>query len=218
MDNLLQTITDFIARHHGWAGLVLGVVVFLESLVLVGAFLPATALMIMAGGLIAAGSLNPIPVLMWCIGGAILGDALSYLLGRKLGARTLRAKMFARHRRTIARTRLFFGRYGLASIYLGRFFGPLRAFVPLMAGMMRMKSRNFQIANIGSAFLWVPVMLAPGYLAAKGLEQLESLSEAHLITLLALIAVVIAGAVILARRLMSRAARSALKVRPAETL
>jgi membrane protein DedA with SNARE-associated domain len=173
MNAFLQTVSTFVAEHHAWAGVVLGVVTFLESLVLVGAFVPATALMLLAGGLIASGALDPVVVLLWCASGAVAGDAVSYALGRHLGARTLRRPAFRAHRRTIARTRLFSRRYGVASILIGRFFGPLRAFVPVMAGMLQMRAFKFQAANVVSAFVWVAVLLAPGYLAARGLALLD---------------------------------------------
>jgi len=72
------------------------------------------------------------------------------------------------HRKALARARLFFRKYGVASIFLCRFMGPVRAFLPLIAGITAMPQTRFQLANIGSALVWVPVMLAPGYLAAKG--------------------------------------------------
>lgn len=173
MNAYLQTVSTFVAQHHAWAGVVLGLVTFLESLVLVGAFVPATALMLLAGGLIAGGALDPVVVLVWCASGAVAGDAVSYALGRRLGPGALRRPAFRNHRRTIARTRLFSRRYGVASIFIGRFFGPLRAFVPVMAGMLQMKARTFQIANLVSAVIWVAVLLTPGYLAARGLARLE---------------------------------------------
>ncbi len=173
MTALLQPISDFVAEHHAWAGLALGLVTFLESLVLIGAFVPATALMLLAGGLIASGALDLGAVMLWCASGAMAGDAVSYALGRRLGARALRRPAFRAHRRTIARTRLFSRRYGVASIYIGRFFGPLRAFVPVMAGMLQMKAVKFQMANAISALVWVAVLLAPGYLAARGLALLD---------------------------------------------
>lgn len=173
MTAALQPVSDFVGQHHAWAGLALGLVTFLESLVLIGAFVPATALMLLAGGLIASGALDPASVLLWCASGAMAGDAVSYALGRRLGARTLRRPAFRAHRRTIARTRLFSRRYGVASIYIGRFFGPLRAFVPVMAGMLQMKVVKFQIANALSALVWVAILLMPGYLAARGLALLD---------------------------------------------
>lgn len=183
MDALFHQIAEFITRHHAWAGAALGVVTLLESLVLIGAFIPATALMIVAGGLIAAGVLDPVHVILWCVGGAVLGDAISFELGRRWGPRTFRHPAFREHRRKVARTRLFTRRYGAASIFIGRFFGPLRAFVPLVAGLLQMRRRTFQLANALSAVVWVPVILAPGYFAAKGLAELEALGEASLLTI-----------------------------------
>jgi len=212
MDSLLSSAADFIARHHVWAGVVLGLVTFFESLVVIGAFVPATGLLVAAGGLVAAGVLDPVSVIAGCVIGAVMGDAISYWIGRRLGTGVLRQPMLLPHRRKIAWTRLYCRRYGVASIFIGRFFGPLRAFVPVMVGVLRMRQRVFQLANVTSAFVWVLAMLAPGYLAAKGLAQLEFMSEAHGPTLMLIaFALVVVGAVILMRWLKGRAAkRSAL--------
>ena len=212
MDSLLSSAADFIARHHVWAGVVLGLVTFFESLVVIGAFVPATGLLVAAGGLVAAGVLDPLTVIAGCVIGAVMGDAISYWIGRRLGTGVLRQPMLLPHRRKIAWTRLYCRRYGVASIFIGRFFGPLRAFVPVMVGVLRMRQRVFQLANVTSAFVWVLAMLAPGYLAAKGLAQLEFMSEAHGPTLMLIaFAVVVVGAVIAMRWLKGRAAkRSAL--------
>lgn len=183
MDHFIPQLSEIIVRHQGWAGLVLGLTTFLESLVLIGAFVPATALMLLAGGLLAAGVLDPVSVIGGCVAGAALGDAISYWIGRRLGPRALRHAAFRPHRRKVARTRLFTRKYGAASIYIGRFFGPLRAFVPIAAGMLRMSSTRFQVANVLSALIWVPAMLAPGFFAAKGLAELERLWEADALTL-----------------------------------
>ncbi len=168
MESFFNTLGDFIRENAAWAGPILGLITFGESMVLVGAFFPATALMLVAGGLIAAGVLDGPTVLAWCIGGAVVGDAVSYGLGRTLGGRVWRVPALRPHRRIMARARLFFRRYGVASIYLCRFMGPVRAFVPLIAGVTAMPNLKFQLANLGSAIIWVPVMLAPGYLAGRG--------------------------------------------------
>lgn len=202
MDAFIHHVAEFIARHHAWAGVALGVVTLLESLVLIGAFIPATALMVMAGGLIAAGVLDPMQVIFWCVAGAVIGDAISYELGRRLGPKTLRHPAFREHRRKIARTRLFTRRYGAASIFIGRFFGPLRAFVPLVTGLLGMRRRTFQLANTVSAVVWVLVILAPGYFAAKGLAELEALSEADLITVLVATAIAVSVGGLLAWRIL----------------
>jgi membrane protein DedA with SNARE-associated domain len=208
MDAILQSLAEFIARHSGWAGLVLGVITLLESLVLVGAFIPATALMVMAGGLIAAGVLDPVQVVLWCVAGAVIGDTVSFELGRRLGPRALRHPMFVSHRRKIARTRLFNRRYGPASIFIGRFFGPLRAFVPLVAGLLQMRRRTFQVANVLSAVVWVLAILAPGYFAARGLAELEALGEAHVATIAGLTLGGLVLVAIVCREILRRRARA----------
>jgi len=184
MDSVLQAVGDFIARNHMWAGLLLGLITFFESLAVIGAFVPATGLLIAAGGLIAAGVLDPVNVIAGCVVGAVAGDAVSYWAGRRLGVRFLHRPMFKPHRRRIAWTRLYCRRYGVLSIFVGRFFGPLRAFVPLTLGILRMRQRSFQFGNAASGIVWVLAMLAPGYLAAQGLARMELLSEAHGPTLL----------------------------------
>lgn len=146
--------------------------------------MPATGLLIAAGGLMAAGVLDPVNVIVGCLIGAVLGDAISFWAGRRLGVRFLQRPMFKPHRRRIAWTRLYCRRYGVLSIFVGRFFGPLRAFVPLTLGMLRMRQRAFQFGNVASGIVWVLAMLAPGYLAAQGLARMELLTEAHGTTLL----------------------------------
>ena len=168
MDTPLQTLSAFVIDHHAWTGIGLGVATFLESLVLIGAFVPATALLLATGGLIATGALDVVSVLLWSAAGAALGDTVSYALGSRAGRTLLNGPAFHHHRRAIARTRLFARRFGVGSIYLGRFLGPLRAFVPVIAGMVRMKPHNFMLANLVSAFIWVAVLVSPGYLAGRG--------------------------------------------------
>lgn len=208
MDSLLTSAAEFIARNSVWAGVILGVVTFFESLVVIGAFVPATGLLVAAGGLVAAGVLDPFTVIAGCMAGAVLGDAISYWIGRRLGTGVLRQPMLLPHRRKIAWTRLYCRRYGVASIFIGRFFGPLRAFVPVMVGVLRMRQRVFQLANVASALVWVLAMLAPGYLAAKGLARLETMSEAHGPTLMLIgFGVAVVLAVVAMRWLKGRAAR-----------
>lgn len=194
MEHFVAVLTDLVARHAGWAAVILGLTTFGESMVLIGAFFPATALMVTAGGLIGAGLLPGGPVLAACIIGAVLGDAVSYWLGRRVGAMAWRNRFIRPHRRKLARARLFFRRAGIASIYLCRFMGPVRAFIPLTAGMSRMAHQRFEIANVGSALIWVPAMLAPGYLAAKGIKIFGEGRDPHIFGLAAaLVAVVLLG-------------------------
>jgi membrane protein DedA with SNARE-associated domain len=117
---------------------------------------------------------TPGPILVFAIAGAVAGDAISFELGRWMGPTALRHRRLRRHRRAVARARLFIHRAGMLAMILGRFTGPVRSFVPLVGGMLSMGRVRFQIANLVGAILWIPVMLAPGYLAARGLTLLPA--------------------------------------------
>lgn len=154
---------------------------------LVGLLIPATAVMLLIGGLVGSGVLAPVTVLIGAIVGAILGDIISYGLGRWLGPGIVHRKPLRRYRHAVARTRLFFRRYGFAAVFLGRFLGPIRSTVPLVAGMMAMDHKRFQIANILSAAVWAPLMLAPGFLGARGMEHVPGLTGGHMLGLFSLL-------------------------------
>jgi len=170
VDVTLADLLALITENARLAGPIVGLLAFAESLIVVGMFVPAIALMITIGGLIAAGVLNPIPIVIWAVIGSILGDWVSYLLGRWIGPSVYRRWPLRNHRSAVARARLFFRRYGFVSVFLGRFFGPVRATIPLVAGVMQMPNRSFQMANVTSALIWVPALLAPGYLAGSSLS------------------------------------------------
>jgi membrane protein DedA with SNARE-associated domain len=193
LEELTGTIGDFIRDHGFWAGPIVGLITFGESLVLVGLFIPATAVLMVVGGLIGAGVLDPAPILLGAVIGAALGDWVSYLLGRKIGPSVYRRWPLTRYRALIARSRLFFRRFGFASIFIGRFFGPIRATIPLVAGVMRMDQRRFQLANVTSATVWVPTLLAPGYFATTTFATLNLASEATWAGLIALIVLLSMG-------------------------
>ena len=183
MEELIARATAFIAANGIWAGPIVGLLTFGESLAFVGLLIPATTLMIAIGGLIGVGTLEPLPVFAWAVAGAILGDWVSFVLGRRIGPAGYRRWPLNRHRPAVARARLFFRRYGLIAIFFGRFLGPIRATIPLVAGVMQMAPRRFQLANIASALLWVPALLAPGYLAGSRLGPVDRISEMHLLSL-----------------------------------
>ncbi len=199
MDGILQTIEAFLREYQMWAGVTVGLVAFGESLVLVGLLIPATALMVLIGGLVGAGVIDPVPVVLGAVIGAVLGDIVSYGLGRGMGPGIVHRWPLKRYRSGVAQARLFFRKYGFAAIFFGRFFGPLRSTVPLVAGMMAMDQKRFQLANIGSALVWAPLMLAPGWLAAKGASRFGELNELQWLGLgIGLTGVTFLGAVLIA--------------------
>ena len=170
MDALITQAGQFIETHQAWAGPIIFLMTFGESMLIIGILLPATVLLMMSGGLVGSGTLPALPILLWGFAGAVLGDALSYWIGKWLGPRVLRMKLLKMHRSAVARARLLCFRYGFLAVLLGRFLGPLRSLMPTVAGVMGMSERKFQLANVLSALLWVPALLAPGYLTAISID------------------------------------------------
>lgn len=202
MDDFASRATQFVASYGMWAGPIVGLLAFGESLAVIGVLIPATAVMIAIGGLIGAGTLDPIPIYVWAVIGAILGDWLSYWIGRRIGPSVYRRWPLNRHRSMVARTRLFFRKYGFLSIFFGRFLGPVRATIPLVAGVMEMAGKPFQIANLLSALLWVPLMFAPGYLAGSSVGPSLAITEWHLIGFGAGVMVLTFAATFIASRIL----------------
>jgi membrane protein DedA with SNARE-associated domain len=195
LEDFVHQAIDFIKLHQAWAGPVVGLLAFGESLVLIGVLIPGTAALVIVGGLVGAGILSPLPVIVGAALGAAVGDVVSYVLGLWLGRRFIYRWPLNRYIDQFARARLFFRRYGFATIMIGRFFGPLRSSVPLVAGMMGMNWRPFQLANVLSAIIWAPVVLSPGWLVARQAEKAIAVGEADWIgyaVVLALAVVVIA--------------------------
>ncbi len=215
MESIVEMATAFLREHRDWAGPVIGVIAFCESLVLVGLAVPATALMMVFGTLLGLGVLEPVPVLIGAIVGATVGDAASYAIGQWVGPAVVYRRPLSRYRAEVAKSRLFFRKYGFATVFIGRFLGPLRSTVPLVAGMLRMKPRSFQLANVGSAILWAPVLLAPGWLASTGMKNVsDNAASVGNITIAVLVAsVALAGFIVWTLRGKRRAGRERVRVR-----
>jgi len=178
---MIETAEAWLRAHAAWAPFLVFAVTFVESLPGVSLLVPATALLVLTGALLGAGTLDPWGVVTGAIAGAIAGDAVGFWLSRWLGPRAVRRLLPRSQRRNYARGLLLFRRFGWAAVFFGRFLGPMRAVAPLLAGVARMRERQFQSANIASAFLWAPAMLLPGFAAARGLEQVAASEQPLLV-------------------------------------
>ncbi len=179
-DGVMQTVQSWLQAGAGWAPLAVFVITFLESLPGVSLLVPATALLLATGALIGTGTLEPLPIVGSAIAGAIVGDAVGFWLSRAYGPRLVRRMLPRSQRRGYAMALLLFRRFGWAAVFFGRFLGPVRAVSPLIAGIARMRERSFQSANVLSAIVWAPLLLLPGYGAARAME-LAGVSEHQLL-------------------------------------
>src|SRR5215472_9084127 len=162
MEHLVQPALDFIASHSSWAAAVMFVTSFGESFAFVSLLFPGTSLLIAAGTLMAAGSLPYLPILTGAIIGAVLGDTVSFWIGHRFGGGIARVWPFTRNPKLLPSGIRFFARHGGKSVFIGRFFGPVRAVIPLAAGIMRMPRGRFWFANVTSAIIWAPMLLFAG--------------------------------------------------------
>ncbi|MBO1929282.1 VTT domain-containing protein [Providencia rettgeri] len=164
LNEIVTIVTDFTREHEVWA---LPIIFFWRLgnlLAFLSLLLPATVILLALGALIGES------ITFWPIW---LAAARCFLWGLALiGLVIITKKMYAicgrfRNPQMIDKGQRFFDRWGIWGIFFGRFFGPLRAIVPLVAGICAMPQRHFQLANIASAMIWAFGILAPGALGLK---------------------------------------------------
>ena len=172
MDDWAQPLLDVIKAHPDWAAAVMFITAFGESFAFVSLLFPGTTVLIAAGTLLSGGTLPYASILVSAILGAVLGDSVSYWLGRRFGGGIARIWPFTRHPELLPRGIEFFERHGGKSVFIGRFFGPIRAVIPLAAGVMRMPRGRFWLANVTSALVWAPMLLFAGDLAGEAGDRL----------------------------------------------
>ncbi len=157
-----DALLGFVRQHAAWAPILVAALAFCESLAFVSLLVPTSTALVAIGALIGAGALSFVPIWMAAAVGAALGDWLSYWLGHTFETPINRMWPLSRHPDLLPRGHRFIAKYGIAAIFIGRFFGPLRAAVPLVAGILEMAWWPFQISNVTSAFIWAAVLLVPG--------------------------------------------------------
>jgi membrane protein DedA with SNARE-associated domain len=163
---IVEAIVAFVRDHQSWAGPVAFLVAFMESFCFLSILWPGTAILVGISALLAAGGVSMSvlwPAIIYAALGGSLGYAISYWIGYYFKDSLLKSWPFNRHPETMAQGKEFFDKYGTASVFLGHFFGPVRAIIPVVAGMYAMRQLPFQIANIASASIWSAGVIAPGY-------------------------------------------------------
>ena len=169
MELMIHQVLEFIRTHAAWAPWVVFLLAFGESLAFISLLLPATVILLGVGGFIGAAGISFWPV--WCAAvlGAIGGDWLSYRLGFHYKGAIARLWPLSRSPALLPRGHAVFERWGAIGVFGGRFFGPLRCIMPLIAGICGMRQLPFQIANVASALIWATGVLSPGWAVERWL-------------------------------------------------
>ncbi len=186
---MLDSSLDFLTQHPEYILFAAFAVALTESLAVVGIIIPGvgliTAISVLAGNL----QLNVTALVLAAIMGAFMGDALSYYLGRVFQPHLPYIWPFKQHPHWIESGTHFFQRHGGKSIFFGRFIGPIRPFIPMVAGMMGMQQKPFFILNFASAVLWGMLYLLPAYYLGESID-LAGLFSWQGITILSVISLI----------------------------
>jgi membrane-associated protein len=163
---MLIALTPLLSVLGPAALLVAVAIVFAETGLLLGFFLPGDSLLFTLGLLSAAGALH-LPVWVVVAGifvAAVAGDQVGYLLGRRFGSRLFHREGSRWFRASHAeRARVFFERHGSKAVVLARFVPVVRTFTPVVAGVAGMPRRQFTTFNVASGLLWSVLLVAAGY-------------------------------------------------------
>ena len=165
-----KPLIDWLAAHPTWGGLAVFLIAFSESLAIVGLFVPGVAMMFGIGTLVAMGALDLWTTLAWAAAGAVAGDGISYWLGYHYQDRLRGIWPFRRYPALMTRGEIFFTRHGGKSILFGRFVGPVRPVIPVIAGMLGMPPARFLLVNVASALAWAPAYTLPGVVFGASLS------------------------------------------------
>ncbi|MGM4891869.1 DedA family protein [Tardiphaga sp. 839_C3_N1_4] len=162
MEGWMHGLIEFVRQNQVWAAPIVLLLAFGESLAFISLLLPAWGALVAIGALVGASGISFWPVLIAGALGAALGDWLSYWFGFKYKDQVAQIWPLSKFPELLPRGEAFVQKWGVPSIYIGRFFGPLRASVPLAAGIFEMPYWRFQVANFTSAFIWAGVLLLFG--------------------------------------------------------
>ncbi|MEO6986216.1 MAG: VTT domain-containing protein [Paralcaligenes sp.] len=184
MGSYLQTLIDYFSIHPSMAMAAVFAASLLEAVAVIGTFIPGSSIVFAGGVLIGLGALD----LWWTMGlaivGAILGDGLSYWVGHHYRSSICTIWPIKKYPELFARGQEYFSRNGGKSVFFGRFLGPVRAIVPVTAGIAGMSVSHFFLMNVLSAVAWAAAHILPGVLFGASLQVAGAVSSRLLILLL----------------------------------
>ncbi|MEG5264846.1 bifunctional DedA family/phosphatase PAP2 family protein [Pseudomonas sp. JDS28PS106] len=170
MGEWLSGMTDWLAANPSWVAVAIFVVAFVECVAIVGIIVPGTVVMFAIAALAGSGILPLGEVLLLGFLGGLLGDAVSYAIGRRFHQNIRQLPGLRTHPEWMTGAEAYFHRYGIASLLVGRFIGPLRPMLPMIAGMCDMPLPRFIGVSLIAAAGWSIVYLMPGWAAGAAIR------------------------------------------------
>lgn len=185
----VQPFLDYFTAHPGWAIAIVFLIAFGEALLIIGLFVPSTAVLVGAGMLVGTGHLAFWPVFLATAIGAIAGDQVSYWAGRLYGQKLKAMWPLSKYPVLVAKGEDFVREHGGKSIAIGRFVPGVKAVVPGIVGMLGMSQPFFVFVNFTSGIVWAAAHVLPGMLLGHGLALAGELSGRLVIVLLVLLGI-----------------------------
>lgn len=182
LEATVEAVVSFVREHESWAAPVAFIVAFGESFAFLSLLIPGTAILVGIAALLAASGIEMHvlwPAVLAAGFGGSLGYAASFWLGRYFQDSVHKIWPFTTRPHLISQAEEFFDTYGAFGVFLGHFFGPVRAVIPVVAGMFRMREIPFQIANVLSAFIWAGGVIAPAFFLVTFKDEVIAFLAAH---------------------------------------
>lgn len=190
-ESFVHGLVTTLHTHPNWGYCIAFFIAFIESLAIIGTIIPGSVTMTAIGALVGSGVLPASWTFLIAIIGALSGDFISYWVGKYFDQRLANIWPFKNHPQWIPAGKLFFEKHGGKSVIIGRFFGPVRSFVPLIAGLLHMHPVYFLFAASISATLWAFVYMMPGVLiGALSMELPPSLATKFILSIFAAIIII----------------------------
>jgi membrane-associated protein len=162
-------------------------IIFAESGLLIGAFLPGDSLLFTAGFLASQGYLSVAQLIPLLFIGAVLGDNVGYAFGKKVGPRIFKKEnSLLFHKDNLKKAENFYKKNGPITIVIARFIPIIRTFAPIVAGVGKMNYRTFFIYNIFGGLLWTSALTLAGYFLGKTIPNIDK----YLLPIIALIIII----------------------------
>ncbi len=177
ISNALSAVAALIASHPNFAYASVFLLALSESIPIIGVVVPGSAAIVAISALTPTGAVKLWPLLVAATAGAIVGDGLPFWIGHRYRRAILESWPVNRYPDLIARSQAFMSRHGDKSIFLARFTPGVRAFIPLVAGMLGMSARRFYAANVVSAIAWAPSNVLPGVIVGESLDLLGAAAK-----------------------------------------
>jgi membrane-associated protein len=161
---------DILDSFGPWATVGLILIIFAETGLLIGFFLPGDSLLFTGGILASQGNLNIAVIAIGCFLAAVIGDQVGYTIGHRAGPPLFRrpdSRIFKQ--RYVDRTKEFFDKHGPKTILLARFVPVVRTFAPVLAGVGEMDRRTFTTYNVVGGFVWAVGVTVAGYILGSAI-------------------------------------------------